>query len=374
MSVGLPAKKAVHRLVQGHDGYVSASMRNDSLYVLYTPSADEGVHFIREFKLNEFDGAEDEVPQIYSQSGRSSARPIFYANDKLYMSGMRPEIFDLATNRIFYSEYAERANPEWSETGTVFTYDGAVFRRSVWNDLSKGLDVVRDYKVVDHLPLDFEFYLPFIDQYCHGFSASRGAFCIYSLEQQVMLLELGVEQYRISDWPIRKHSARYENRLFVLAGGSVLIIDLESNKLVAEFNYVEQEAFQTLLSSGHLRGDAFAYRISVARDGFVISNANSRSFMMYVTVSGTDMQFAWLVHSRSEVTVTNTEGDLLFGIDDARPKAWDKFTGEEIWQASAGTMASGIQLGDNWVVYTHPSGDLQCFRWKKPYLSPHRPS
>ena len=96
--------------------------------------------------------------------------------------------------------------------------------------------------------------------------------------------------------------------------------------------------------------------------------------MMYVTVSEADMKLAWLVHSRSKVTVANTEGDLLFGIEDARPKAWDKFTGEEIWQASAGTMARGIELGDNWVVYTHPSGDLQCFKWKKPYLSPHRPS
>ena len=225
-----------------------------------------------------------------------------------------------------------------------------------------------------HLPLDLEFDRPFADQYFYGFSVSREVFCVYSLDTQTILLELDLEPYRIDQLPIDKQVVRCGNRLFVLAGSSVLLIDLELNRLVAEFNHVEQEAFQALRSAGYIYSNAYAYKISVAHDGFVLSHASSPSFMMYVTVCGTDMRFAWISHSRSEVTVINTEGDLLFGIEDARAKAWDKFTGEEIWQASAGTMASGIELGDNWVVYTHPSGDLQCFRWKKPYLSPHRPS
>lgn len=374
MSVGLPAKKAVHRLVQGHDGYVAVTMRNDSLYALYTPSTDEGVRFIREFKLNDFDGDENAVPQIYTQSGLTSYRALSCVDNKLYMFGMRPEIFDLTTYKVLYSEYIERANSEWSESGDIFMYDEAVYRSFEWGDYSRGLDVVRNYKVVERLSLDLEFSLPFTDHYFYGFSTSSEAFCVYSLKSQTMLLELRLQQYCIDDLPIKKHVVRHENKLYVLAGNSVLLIDLELNKLVSVFNYVEQEAFQALLSKGHISGNAYAYRVSAANDGFVIFNARSRSFMMYVEVSGADMKLAWLVHSRSEVTVVNTEGDLLFGIQDARAKAWDKFSGEEVWQASAGTIASGIEFGDNWVVYTHPSGDLQCFKWKKPYLSPHRPS
>lgn len=373
MSVGLPIKKAVHRLVLDHDGYVSATMRNDSLYVLYQPSEDEGMNFIREFKLNEFDGQEEDVPQIYALEAETSMRTLFCANNRLYMSGERPEVLDLATNDMLYSEFVERANPEWSEFGSVFTYGEAVYRDVVSNDRTVGLDVVRNYQVVAHLPLDIDFYLPFTDHYFYGFRTSCDVFCVYSLKTQTLLLELDLQPYRIGEWPIKKHVVRHGNRLFVLAGNSVLLVDLQSNALVAQFNYVEQAAFQALLSSGHITGNAYAYQISAAHDGFVISNGSSRSFMMYVTVCGADMQPAWVVHTRREITVANTEGDLLFGIEDARPKAWDKFTGEQIWQASAGTMANGIELGDNWVVFTQISGDLQCFRWKKPYVSPHRP-
>ena len=47
VSVGLPLKKAVHRLASEDGEYVSATMRSDSLYVLYQPSADEGINFLR---------------------------------------------------------------------------------------------------------------------------------------------------------------------------------------------------------------------------------------------------------------------------------------------------------------------------------------
>lgn len=376
VSVGLPIKKAVHRLGSGDEEYVSATMRNDSLYVLYQPSEDEGMNFLREFKLNEFDGEEEDVPQIYALKATTSYRSIFCADNLLYMTGQRPEILDLATNEVLYSEFVACANPEWSELGLIFSYGGDVYRSVVWNDSSKGLDVVRDYQVVGHMPLDIDFKYPPTDHYFFGFATARDVFSVYSLETNTLLLELDLAPYGIGEWPLKKHVNRHGNRLFVLAGNSVLVIDLGPNAAVVAgvFNYVEQPAFQALLTSGHLTGNSYAYQISASRDGFAIFNARSRSFMMYVTVSAAgDMQPAWVVHTRSEITAINTGGDLLFGIEESRPKAWDKFTGEQVWEASAGTMANAIQLGDHWVVFTHPSGDLQCFRWKKPYLSPHRP-
>lgn len=353
-------------------------MRNDSLYVLYSLKSEQaGTNFLREFPLNEFDGKEAEVPTIYALQGLTSFRPFFCANNQLYMSGTRPEILDLTTKEMLYSEFVSRANPEWSDFGFVFTYGGAVYRTVVWNDRSKGLDVIRDYRVVAHLPLDIDFYHPPTDHYFYGFGTAREVFSVYSLETNTLLLELDLAPYRIGEWPLKKHVDRDGNRLFVLAGNSVLLIDLEPNAavVVGQLNYVQQPAFQALLSNEHITGNSYAYKISAARDGFAIFNARSRSFMMYVTVSAAgDMKYAWVVHTRREITAINTEGDLVFGIDDARPKAWDKFTGEQVWEASAGTIANGIHLGDHWVVFTHPSGDLQCFRWKKPYISPHRPN
>ena len=352
-------------------------MRNDSLYVLYTSSANGGTSFLREFNLNEFDGKESEVPKVYALEGLTSIRPFFCANNLLYMSGMRPEILDLATKEVLYSEFVSRANPEWSDSGFVFTYRGAIYRTMIWNDRSKGLDVVRNYQVVAHLPLDIDFYHPPTDHYFYGFGTARDVFSVYSLETNTLLLELDLAPYCIGGWPLKKHVDRHGDRLFVLAGNSVLLIDLGPNAavLAGQLNYVQQPAFQALLSNEHITGNSYAYKISAASDGFAIFNARSRSFMMYVTVSAVgEMESAWVVHTQREITALNTEGDLVFGIEDARPKAWDKFTGEQIWQASAGGMANSIHVGDQWVVFTHPAGDLQCFRWKKPYLSPHRPS
>lgn len=381
VSVGLPLKKAVHRLASEDGEYVSATMRSDSLYVLYQPSADEGINFLREFKLNEFDGEEDDVQQIYALKATTSYRSLFCAGNRLYMTGQRPEILDLATNEVLYSEYVARANPEWSDFGLVFSHGGAVYRSVVWNDASKGLDVVREYQFVGHLALDIAFGYPPTDQYFYGFGTARDVFRVYCLETQAMLLELDLAPYRIGEWPLKKHVDRAGNRLFVLAGNTVLLVDLGPNTtaptavVVNQLNYVEEPVLQGLLASGHLSGNDYAYKISAARDGFAIFNARSRSFMMYVAISetGDKMRPVWVEHTRREITAINTEGDLLFGIEDYRPKAWDKFNGDQVWQASAGTMANAIQLGDHWVVFTHPSGDLQCFRWKKPYLSPHRP-
>ena len=230
-------------------------MRSDSLYVLYQPSADEGINFLREFKLNEFDGEEDDVQQIYALKATTSYRSIFCADNRLYMTGQRPEILDLTTNEVLYSEYVARANPEWSDFGLVFSHGGAVYRSVVWNDASQGLDVVRDYQVVGHLALDIAFEYPPTDQYFYGFGTARDVFRVYCLETQAMLLELDLAPYRIGEWPLKKHVDRAGNRLFVLAGNTVLLVDLGPNRraatavVVNQLNYVEEPVLQGLLVS-----------------------------------------------------------------------------------------------------------------------------
>ena len=67
-------------------------------------------------------------------------------------------------------------------------------------------------------------------------------------------------------------------------------------------------------------------------------------------------------------------GDVIFGIEDCRPTARDVYSGDKIWEGSASFIANKIQIGDGWVVYWQFSGQIQCFDWKKPYISPHRPS
>ena len=80
-----------------------------------------------------------------------------------------------------------------------------------------------------------------------------------------MLLELDLAPYRIGEWPLKKHVDRAGNRLFVLAGNTVLLVDLGPNTraatavVVNQLNYVEEPVLQGLLASGHLTGNSYAF-------------------------------------------------------------------------------------------------------------------
>jgi outer membrane protein assembly factor BamB len=64
-------------------------------------------------------------------------------------------------------------------------------------------------------------------------------------------------------------------------------------------------------------------------------------------------------------------GDLIFGIkEESVLVAWDRYTGEEVWQAED-TMGAAyhVMAAGNKVVYSSTTGELRCYEWNKPYTS-----
>lgn len=65
-------------------------------------------------------------------------------------------------------------------------------------------------------------------------------------------------------------------------------------------------------------------------------------------------------------------GDLLFGIKEQfLIVAWDRYTGEEVWQAKDPmTAAYHVIAAGNKVIYSSTTGELRCYEWTEIYNSP----
>ncbi|NMY42813.1 hypothetical protein HBN76_15935 [Pseudomonas sp. WS 5013] len=370
MAVGIPAKQATFRLAQKFDGVVSVAVGGDHLYVQY--GADVGGRYFKDFYLQCYSGDEAGEPARLAREVEAQWRPMFLKDGLLHVYGETPELIDVAKWQVLYSEYDSMANPQWEMDGRFVYANGRIYRAFGWNDYSQGLDVVEDGKVIDHIDIDIQYFMPSDDGLIYGVRLSVPVFCVYSLTEKTVKLEVPLERFEFPSGALQAASSRCGNNLYVLAGSYVLVIDLTSFTVVKEFSYFNTEFMKTLLGGFKHRNLAFPRYISAAGDTVLLSNVNSRGFVLCLsTVNGS--QF-WGRKSNDEMRAVNTHGDLVFGLENRRPRAWDKYTGEEVWQASAGTIANTIDVSDNWVVYHQPAGDVQCFTWKKPYSSPHRPS
>lgn len=372
MAVGIPAKKATFRFVQKFNGVVSTALGDDRLYVLYSSKEGNGKRFFKDFDLNHYAGNEDDIPERMVQVAEARWRPIFLQDDLIYVYGETPELIDVNQWKSRYSEYESRANPDWALDGR-FAYDGEhIYRAFGWNDYTHGLDIVQDGKVVDHADIDVQYFLPSADGLIYGVRLSAPTFCVYSLSEKAVKLEVSLARYEFANDSPEATVSRCGDRLYVLVGNHVLVIDLTTFSVVAEFAYFNSDFMQTLLAGLKYKNLAFPLFISASQDTLMLSGADSVGYVLCLsTANGAAL---WGRTSNGEMLAASTDGDLVFGLEDRRPRAWDKYSGEEVWQASAGTIASTIDVRGNWLVFHQPAGDIQCFTWKKPYSSPHRPS
>lgn len=369
MAVGIPAKKAIFRFAKKFDGVVSVALRNDHLYVQY--GADTGKRYFKDFDLQHYSGDEENEPALLAQEAESSWRPMFLKVNMLHVYGEQPELIDVSQWQRIYSEYEETANSDWATDGRFAYHNKLIYRAFGWNEYTQGLDIVRDGKVIDHADIDIQYFMPCDDGLIYGVRLSSLTFCVYSLVEKAVKLEVPLAHYEFANEP-KASVSRYGDRLYVLAGSHVLTIDLETFSVIAEFAYFNTEFIQTLLAGLKYRNAAVPHYISASSDTLIISNVGHIGYVLCLSTA--DGSALWARKSNYEMRGVNTQGDLVFGLEERRPRAWDKYTGEEVWQASAGTIASTIDVSDNWVVYHQPAGDIQCFTWKKPYVSPHRSS
>nr|WP_298138320.1 hypothetical protein [uncultured Pseudomonas sp.] len=372
MAVGIPAKKATFRFAQKFNGVVSVALGSDRLYVLYSSDEGAGKRFFKDFDLIHYDGVESNVPSYLNREAEARWRPMFFEGDLLYVYGDEPELIDVSQWQSKYNEYQGRANPNWALDGR-FAYDGTrIYRAFGWNDYTKGLDIVESNKVVDNADIDIQYFMPSSDSLIYGVRLSTPTFCVYSLSEKTVKLEVPLQQFEFANGEPKAAVSRVGDRLYVLAGNHVLVIDLNTFTVAADFPYFNSDFMQALLAGLKYRNLAFPQFISASRETLVLSNTGSIGYVVCLSTNGG--QVLWARKSNWEMCAADTDGDLVFGLEERRPRAWDKYTGEEVWQASAGTIASNIDVKGKWLVFHQPAGDIQCFTWKKPYVSAHRPS
>jgi outer membrane protein assembly factor BamB len=71
--------------------------------------------------------------------------------------------------------------------------------------------------------------------------------------------------------------------------------------------------------------------------------------------------------------VTVVAGDLLLGVSNDVPTAWDRYSGEVVWTSDKpmqGTMHA-IAAGTK-IVYTNSTGQMWCYEWSDPYESSYK--
>lgn len=363
MAVGIPAKKATFRFAQKFDGVVCAALGNDHLYVQY--GTKSGKRYFKDFDLRHYSGDEESEPALLDQEAEVRWRPMFLHGNLLHVYGEQPELIDVNQWERIYSEYDGTANPNWSIDGRFVYHGKHTYRAFGWNNYTQGLDIVRDGKIIGHADIDIQYFMPCADGLIYGVRLSAPTFCVYSITEGTVKLEVPLAHYEFAyDEPTASVSRRGD-RLHVLAGNHILIIDLVSFSIVAEFAYFNTDFMQALLTGLKYKNAAIPHFISASESTLILSGA--KYLLCLSTVDGSVL---WGHESKSDMIAANTDGDLVFGLEERRPRAWDKYTGDEVWQASAGTTANTIEVCGNWVIFYQPAGDIQCFTWKKPYTSP----
>jgi len=86
-----------------------------------------------------------------------------------------------------------------------------------------------------------------------------------------------------------------------------------------------------------------------------------------------DGHLLWQVDAR-DARFGPIAGDLLFGVTENTPVAWDRYTGEIVWRSENRLMWTFFAAAaGNKIVYTTTTGMMRCYAWDTPYRSPGRP-
>lgn len=374
MLPGIPPKKASFKRFSG-DRCIDVCIIGRQMYVLYSCTeipVQGAASFLKCIDLEVFDGDFDSQPNHY-EANVTGLRSICPGSNVLMISGWKPEVLSLDELSPIYSETDRKLNPEWDDFGWVYYWDGRVYR-GYENAQEKGVDVIdlKSQRIINKL----DFYL----QHSRSWNGSlifgdrqNGNYLIYCLDTNRVILDVCLESYRqvgSSRWIV---SCVESDFAYVLVDDHLLVFNLNTAELVREIKYLSFSAIQE-----HMRVEnmdvawACASTLSVYGGEVLLSNVGISGYVLYLAPFR-DESFVWFWSAGQRVVARNSAGDLVFGLSGTIPMAWDKYTGEVVWDTKKPTATSKIAVGDQWVVFSQTSEYIQGHHWKKPYISPHRP-
>lgn len=377
MLPGIPQKKAQFKALMGQRP-LDTCLSGMVLYVLYSCNSDPALgpsSFLKRIDLNQFDGDFLQQPSTYSQEVTTPGiRVLNLVGDALVICGPLPEVLGLDGSTVIYSEAEGAVNPAWNPDGWVHYWEGRVYRGYDHHAPGQGVDVidVRTRSIIQHLDVDIRYTSSWQGELMCG-ERTNGNFAVYSLREQRYLLELPLQNYRSVSPEKNIVASISEGRAYVLAGDTLLLIDIASGQLLREISYLQFAEVQAHMQAERLSmARACASNMSVCGASVVLTLFTIGGYALYLDLAHEQPQI-WLWSGGRKVVALNCPGDLVYGLSDAVPMAWDKYSGEVVWQTTGSTATNKIQVGDQWLVFSQGAGYIQCNHWKKPYISTHRP-
>ncbi|WP_415845173.1 hypothetical protein ACMYUJ_21580 [Stutzerimonas zhaodongensis] len=383
MSVGIPKNKASYNLAgKGVCDYADCILVDDDLYVLYENVAarsGENVLWIKKINLNTFDGREEKHPDLF----RKHLRPELEGASTLHVGGNnvlvegREGLVISSTDRALILDEEVCAIEKWKSPMENFFSDNSYFRSSDVNDPAKGYDIfdVERKVITGHLDCDLSFVKP-ISKWLIAGQRKNTNLAIFSIKDNCYVFELDNSRYRYRSQDTLRiiRFASTEESLFALCGDALVVVDLEKFSVVKELNYLDSNFLQKLLVKYDCsKADLLASSISVERFGVVLSGGFNPGYVLCLDMIK-ENPYIWLNDGYDDMLGVCSKEDIVFGLDNRRPTAWDKFTGEKIWVASARGMANNVQVGRGWLVCSQVAGYIACYQLKKSFVSPYRPA
>ncbi len=372
---GIPNKKIEFRLAEKNCDYASCVLDGRVLYVWYERRCDDGLlNCLRRINLDEFIGSEE-----VSYDDVNNARwvsTLHDCGDYLSVSGGVGGVFrksDLSPVYIETGDYI--ALNRWGGFSFNFVY-GEKFYRAVdfLEAPDKGFDVidVDSWGVVGHLDLDLKDACVVGSGLCCGIKADL-SLVIYSLEKAAVVFELSLSDLlgaRDAQEDV-KYFARGD-LVLVHCAGLIAVIDINDLAVVSRIEYSRAELVAgKLAEAGLVFSNLSVSDISCVDNDVVLSF--SRGAICIAMKQG-EVRWAKLYPVNVSFSGSCISGDMVFGVKNDRPVAWDRYTGEDLWEAASRLPCKNIQSGEGWLVYSQVGGHIACYKWKKPYISPHRPA
>jgi hypothetical protein len=373
IEVGLPRKKRYFDLLTENDINGNCFLDCSILYLSKWDCSieDSPSYQIKVINLNVFDGNEKSHPFIIESS--TDTYDACSVDGYIYLSSEYSCILEKGSQKVLFSEKEDEIPSDWAAIRGGIIRDNNYYR---WVDRKDNIKIdiwnIADKKILGRFDIDLK-NASFVGDSLMGGTRPNGNFAIFSITENRNIFELDSQKYFNCIPAHQIHFAQSGNKLALACNDSIVVLDLGELEVIKHINCLQHEAIQAVIQQYNSKESKLAVsEISFAENVVIISGGRRISYVMCIDIVNEHKPIRWVHTGFDDNHTKYIGGDLIFGIEDSRPVAWDVYTGEMVWQASAGTIANCIQIGDGWVVYSQISGYIQCFKWTKPYISPHR--
>lgn len=364
MVIAIPEKDVKFELMTEEDVYGGCYLDGKSLYVLYQRNAREQsfLYELKKYDLETFNGDEAGCKPIFSGKNLNTAT-VVESDGKLILKGGFNVILDKGGEQLL-SEWKDSIPEDWKETPYCFVQKEVYLRQIDQDAPTLGIDVYDLNKMAVVRKLDCDIKQPqLIGRGLIAGVRVSDRFGVFSIDENSY-------QYHQDFEPLIKLNARQKvifksdnTRLVIAASSLIFIICLKTYRLLHIYDCLKFSEVQEFLKrngsiESHFKISGISYH-----GGCIVAYGDS--FCPYVMCIEDEPEvrpLRWLYSRSEEILAVYEGGDLVFGLENRVPVAWNIRNGDQIWRSNSRIVANKIQIGDGWAVYSQSTTTINCFR------------